>query len=274
MEYVADRLGLIFVRINCPALGHGVTAIDPANAPNSAARQELEKLNLGLAMGSNVMLYLDDIQHTSPEFLQKFIALADGTRRIEGVWNGEPRSYDMRGKRFARRDGGQPVHRVGRRLQDPGHAGQPRRHLQPGRRALGPRSRIRAVVHREQPHVQPHADAAGLARPEGRATAGEDGAGPRGAEQLAVACLQRGSSSRDQGTAAAALSRTRPAAQGQSRVHRVGRATGGLSRGAAVQAAGQLPQHDQARGQDHRADARRRTRCAFARPLPRRSPRP
>ncbi|MET3461550.1 DNA repair ATPase [Variovorax atrisoli] len=101
MEYVADRLGLIFVRINCPALGHGVTAIDPANAPNGAARQELEKLNLGLAMGSNVMLYLDDIQHTSPEFLQKFIALADGTRRIEGVWNGEPRSYDMRGKRFA-----------------------------------------------------------------------------------------------------------------------------------------------------------------------------
>uniref|UniRef100_UPI000D37CE1D DNA repair ATPase n=1 Tax=unclassified Variovorax TaxID=663243 RepID=UPI000D37CE1D len=101
MEYVADRLGLIFVRINCPALGHGVSAIDPANAPNSAARQELEKLNLGLAMGSNVMLYLDDIQHTSPEFLQKFIALADGTRRIEGVWNGEPRSYDMRGKRFA-----------------------------------------------------------------------------------------------------------------------------------------------------------------------------
>lgn len=101
MEYVADRLGLIFVRINCPALGHQVTTIDPATATSSAARQELEKLNLGLAMGNNVMLYLDDIQHTNPEFLQKFIALADGTRRIEGVWNGEPRSYDMRGKRFA-----------------------------------------------------------------------------------------------------------------------------------------------------------------------------
>ncbi|HUG25342.1 DNA repair ATPase [Piscinibacter sp.] len=101
MEYVADRLGLIFVRINCPALGHDVTSIAPATAANSAARQELEKLNLGLAMGNNVMLYLDDIQHTHPEFLQKFIALADGTRRIEGVWNGEPRSYDMRGKRFA-----------------------------------------------------------------------------------------------------------------------------------------------------------------------------
>ncbi len=101
MEYVADRLGLVFVRINCPALGHSVTAIDPSTAPNSAARQELEKLNLGLAMGSNVMLYLDDIQHTNPEFLQKFIALADGTRRIEGVWQGQPRTWDMRGKRFA-----------------------------------------------------------------------------------------------------------------------------------------------------------------------------
>ncbi len=101
MEYVSDRLGMVFVRVNCPALGHDVTSIDPASAQHSAARQELEKLNLGLAMGNNVMLYLDDIQHTNPEFLQKFIALADGTRRIEGVWNGEPRSYDLRGKRFA-----------------------------------------------------------------------------------------------------------------------------------------------------------------------------
>ena len=101
MEYVANRLGLVFVRINGPALGHAVTSIDPATAPNSAARLELEKLNLGLAMGSSVMLYLDDIQHTHPELLQKFIALADGTRRIEGVWNGQPRTWDMRGKRFA-----------------------------------------------------------------------------------------------------------------------------------------------------------------------------
>ena len=101
MEYVADRLGLIFVRVNCPALGHDVTALDPAAATHSAARQEVEKLNLGLAMGNNVMLYLDDIQHTNPEFLQKFIALADGTRRIEGVRNGHPFSCDLRGKRFA-----------------------------------------------------------------------------------------------------------------------------------------------------------------------------
>jgi hypothetical protein len=101
MEYLGDRLGMIFVRINCPVLGHNITSLDPAQASNSAARMELEKLNLGLAMGNNVMLYLDDIQHTNPEFLQKFIALADGTRRIEGTWRGESRSYDLRGKRFA-----------------------------------------------------------------------------------------------------------------------------------------------------------------------------
>ncbi|MDT0583477.1 DNA repair ATPase [Brumicola blandensis] len=100
MEYIADRLGLVFMKINCPSLGHDVTSIDPGNAPNATAKQELEKLNLGLEMGNNVMLYLDDIQHTHPEFLQKFIALCDGTRRIEGVWKGESKTYDMRGKKF------------------------------------------------------------------------------------------------------------------------------------------------------------------------------
>lgn len=100
MEYVADRLGLVFMKINCPSLGHDVSSLDPANAPNATAKQELEKLNLGLEMGSNVMLYLDDIQHTHPEFLQKFIALCDGTRRIEGVWKGNSKTYDMRGKKF------------------------------------------------------------------------------------------------------------------------------------------------------------------------------
>ncbi len=100
MEYVANRLGLIFMRINCPALGHDVLSLDPAQAPNATARQELNKLNLALEMGNNVMLYLDDIQHTHPEFLQKFISLCDGTRRIEGVWRGETKTYDMRGRKF------------------------------------------------------------------------------------------------------------------------------------------------------------------------------
>lgn len=100
MEYVANRLGLIFMKINCPSLGHDVTSLDPAKAPNATAQKELEKLNLALEMGNNVMLYLDDIQHTNPEFLQKFISLCDGTRRIDGVWQGKTKTYDMRGKKF------------------------------------------------------------------------------------------------------------------------------------------------------------------------------
>lgn len=100
MEYVANRLGLIFMKINCPSLGHDVTSLDPNNAPNATAKKELEKLNLALEMGNNVMLYLDDIQHTNPEFLQKFISLCDGTRRIDGVWQGQTKTYDMRGKKF------------------------------------------------------------------------------------------------------------------------------------------------------------------------------
>ncbi|WP_024889704.1 DNA repair ATPase [Luteimonas huabeiensis] len=100
MEYVASRLGLVFMKINGPALGHEVRSLDPAQAPDATSRQELEKLNLALEMGSNTMLYIDDIQHTHPEFLQKFISLCDGTRRIEGVWQGRTRTYDMRGKKF------------------------------------------------------------------------------------------------------------------------------------------------------------------------------
>ncbi len=119
MEYLGDRLGMIFVRINCPVLGHNVTSLDPAQASSSAARMELEKLNLGLAMGNNVMLYLDDIQHTHPEFLQKFIALADGTRRIEGVWRGASQSYDLRGKRFAIVMAGNPYTESGEMFKIP-----------------------------------------------------------------------------------------------------------------------------------------------------------
>ncbi|MGJ8662621.1 MAG: ATP-binding protein, partial [Marinicella sp.] len=100
MEYTANRLGLNFMKINCPSLGHEVKSLDPANAPNATAKQELDKLNLALEMGNNVMLYLDDIQHTHPEFLQKFISLCDGTRKIEGVWKDQSKTYDMRGKKF------------------------------------------------------------------------------------------------------------------------------------------------------------------------------
>ena len=119
MEYVAGLLGLVFMKVNGPALGHEVTSLDPAEAPNATARQEVEKINLALEMGNNVMLYLDDIQHTSSELLQKFISLCDGQRRIEGVWNGRTRTYDLRGKKFCVVMAGNPYTESGARFQIP-----------------------------------------------------------------------------------------------------------------------------------------------------------
>jgi hypothetical protein len=119
MEYVASRLGLVFVKVNGPALGIAVRSLDPSEAPNATARQEVEKINLALEMGNNVMLYLDDIQHTSPELLQKFISLCDAQRRIEGVWNGRSRTYDLRGKKFCVVMAGNPYTESGTRFQIP-----------------------------------------------------------------------------------------------------------------------------------------------------------
>ncbi len=119
MEYIADRLGLVFVKVNGPALGHRVTALDPTEAPNAAARQELLKLNLALEMGNNVMLYVDDIQHCNPEFLQKFISLCDAQRKIEGVYNGQSKTYDLRGKRICVVMAGNPYTESGERFQIP-----------------------------------------------------------------------------------------------------------------------------------------------------------
>ncbi|WP_420311418.1 DNA repair ATPase [Streptomyces sp. YS-B37] len=119
MEYVAERLGLVLVKVSGPALGHGVTSLDPAEAPNATARQEVEKVNFALAAGNNVLLHLDDIQHTSPELLEKFIPLCDATRRVEGVWEGVPRTYDLRGKRFAVCMTGNPYTESGGRFRVP-----------------------------------------------------------------------------------------------------------------------------------------------------------
>ncbi|MEV6290514.1 DNA repair ATPase [Streptomyces sp. NPDC051896] len=119
MEYVADRLGLMLVKVSGPALGHTVTSLDPADAPNATARREIEKIDFALAAGNNTLLYVDDIQHTSPELLQKFIPLCDATRRVDGVWDGEPRTYDLRGKRFAVCMAGNPYTESGERFRIP-----------------------------------------------------------------------------------------------------------------------------------------------------------
>ena len=119
MEYIANRLGLVFMKINCPSIGHQVQSLDPQEAQHATARQELVKLNFALEMGNNVMLYLDDIQHTNPEFLQKFISLCDASRRIEGVWQGETKTYDMRGKKFCVVMAGNPYTESGEAFKIP-----------------------------------------------------------------------------------------------------------------------------------------------------------
>ena len=119
MEYIANRLGLIFMKINGPAIGHEVTSIDPQSAPHASAREELEKLNLALEMGDNVMLYLDDIQHCNPELLQKFISLCDAQRKIEGVYKGKSKTYDLKGRKVAVVMAGNPYTESGDKFQIP-----------------------------------------------------------------------------------------------------------------------------------------------------------
>jgi hypothetical protein len=65
------------------------------------------------------MLYLDDIQHCNPEFLQKFIPLCDATRRIEGVWEGQPKTYDLRGRKVAVVMAGNPYTESGEQFRIP-----------------------------------------------------------------------------------------------------------------------------------------------------------
>ncbi|MCH2202900.1 MAG: DNA repair ATPase [Fuerstiella sp.] len=119
MEYIANRLGLIFMKINGPALGHAITSLDPTESTNAGAREEIEKLNLALEMGDNVMIYIDDIQHTNSEFLQKFISLCDAQRKIEGVYKGNPRTYDLRGRKVAVVMAGNPYTESGETFQIP-----------------------------------------------------------------------------------------------------------------------------------------------------------
>ncbi|MFJ8230085.1 DNA repair ATPase [Streptomyces sp. NPDC094448] len=111
VEYVAERLGLLLVKADGPALGHGTVSLDPEQAPDAAARAELEKIAFAVAAGNNVLLYVDDIQHTSPELLQKFLPLCDASRTLGG--------RDLRGKRFAVVMAGNPYTGSGERFRLP-----------------------------------------------------------------------------------------------------------------------------------------------------------
>ena len=119
MEYLAKTMGLHFVKINGPTIGHHITSIDPLEATTSGAREELKKINLSFEMADNVMLYLDDIQHCSAEFLQKFISLADGQRKMDGIFEGDSKTYDLRGKRFCVVMAGNPYTESGEQFKIP-----------------------------------------------------------------------------------------------------------------------------------------------------------
>ena len=119
LEYVASRLGIVFVKINGPAIGHAVTSLDPEEASNAAAREEISKLNLALEMGDNALICIDDIQHCNPEFLQKFISLCDGQRKIEGVWRKQSRTYDLRGRKVVVVMAGNPYTESGLKFKIP-----------------------------------------------------------------------------------------------------------------------------------------------------------
>lgn len=119
MEYLAKTMGLHFVKVNGPTIGNSIMSIDPIEAKTSGEREELKKINLAFEMADNVMLYLDDIQHLNPEFLQKFISLADGQRKIDGIFDGESKTYDLRGKRFCIVMAGNPYTESGSKFQIP-----------------------------------------------------------------------------------------------------------------------------------------------------------
>ena len=63
------------MKINCSSLGHDVTSLDPAKAPNATAKG-MNKINLAFEMG--MALHLDDIQHTHAEFCKNLYPY-DGT---------------------------------------------------------------------------------------------------------------------------------------------------------------------------------------------------
>ena len=264
MEYVAHRLGLIFEdQRSCPR-PRGALA-RPGQAPDATSRQELEKLNLALEMGNNVMLYVDDIQHTHPEFLQKFISSATARAGWKGCGRAGPRPTTC-GAEVLRGDGGQPLHRVRRGLPHSRHARQPRRHLQPRR------------------HPQRHAGGVLLSYIENALTsnrfsrrwppatwptsiASSPGRGQAVLQQRAGPRLQRCRDQRDQQHPATPM-QVRDVVLKVNQQYIASAAQADQYRSEPPFAAGQLPQHEQDGGEDLRGDERCRAAATDRRPLP------
>ncbi len=119
MEYLANIMGLNFVKINGPTIGLFHYFYRPCRSQNIGSSGRTKKINLSFEMADNTMLYLDDIQHCNPEFLQKFISLADGQRKMDGIFEGDSKTYDLRGKRFCIIMAGNPYTESGEKFQIP-----------------------------------------------------------------------------------------------------------------------------------------------------------
>ena len=126
------------------------------------------KLNLAFEMGDNVMIYLDDIQHCNPEFLQKFISLCDAQRKIEGVYRGKTRTYDLRGKKVVVVMAGNPYTESGEKFKIPDMLANRADTYNLGEIIGGSRDAFVMRLPGELADVQPGAQQAGRPQPEGR----------------------------------------------------------------------------------------------------------
>ena len=222
MEYIANRLGMVFVKVNGPALGTGVTSLDPTEAPDATAAQEVDKINFALEMGSNVLLYLDDIQHTNPELLQKFISMTDAQRRMEGVWKGKTRTYDLRGKRFAVVMAGNPYTESGERFAIPDMLANRADTYNLGDVFSGSERPVCALVHRERARVKPSASSDDDARSRRCRQAGQYCARQARQRRRPVSSLFSRRALRDDRDVQAVVAGATGAARRQSELHLVG----------------------------------------------------
>ncbi len=154
MEYVASRLGLVFMKVNGPALGsrRPLARSERGAQPDGQARgrQDQPRARDGQQRDA---LPRRHPAHAPRALAEVHLAVRRAATRRGRVERKDP---DLRSPRqeVLRGDGGQPVHRVRRALPDPGHAREPRRHVQPGRHPGGQVRQLRAELHRERAHLE------------------------------------------------------------------------------------------------------------------------
>ena len=190
----------------------------------------------------------------------------------------QPRTYDLRGKRFAVCMAGNPYTESGAPLPGPRHARQPRRRVEPRRRPDRQGGRLRAQLRRERAHREPGPGPARRPRPRPTSTCSSGSPqddptaradrlthpyAPAELERI-LAVLRHLLTARDTVLAV------------NARLHRLGRPDRRHPHRAALPAPGLLPQHEQDRPADPAGHERRRTggrsSTTTTRPRPRPSP--